>query len=71
MELRRSQSPVFDDKGRASRSPSFDWAEDGGRIKRKVERRMKRIEGEEVSEWESGSTAEEEDLTELSKELGK
>lgn len=67
--LEGRKTPDFSSDGEASDSPDFDWEKDGPRIRKKVERRIRRLNKEELSEWESGSTAEEEDLTELKREF--
>jgi hypothetical protein len=69
----RPGTPSEDDQLSPPSSPEFDrmsWHEEHmPRIQKKIGRRLRKLEGEELSEWESGSTAEEEDLTELKKGL--
>jgi hypothetical protein len=69
----RPPTPSEDDQESPLSTPEFDrmsWHEEHiPRIQKKIGRRLRKLDGEELSEWESGSTEEEEDLAELEEGL--
>lgn len=58
-----------DMQGPASPSPEIDWEEDGGRIQRKVARRLKKLAGEILSDWDSETSEDEEESKKLKEGL--